>query len=167
MASQGVDEAAWASCSSDSSWDCSSSASQPCAAGSALPASCTPHISCGRCLPAVFLCVLLRQLRLRVLQSCLQQAQGIIQPLDFHAPVPHQWDVPFLEAAMRDWPDQRLVSHVRYGARFEAELPLQLDSAAAASGSVLSGVSAKRLLEGAAVLCSRVTVCVSTVVLQP
>ena len=54
---------------------------------------------------------------------------GQVVPLDYHQPIPNvplSLDRQALVDAMLDWPDQELRSHMAFGARFGASLPLQL-----------------------------------------
>ena len=55
---------------------------------------------------------------------------GSVSPLDFHSDVDHGVDMSLdreaLVADMQHWPDQELRSHMKYGVRFGADIPLQI-----------------------------------------
>ena len=51
-------------------------------------------------------------------------SDGIIEPWDFTAPATSGLNLPFLEVLLPTCPDRELVSHLRHGAVFKADLPL-------------------------------------------
>jgi len=52
-------------------------------------------------------------------------SDGIIEPWDFTAPVTSDLNLDFLEVLLSTCPDRELVSHLRHGVDFKADLPLQ------------------------------------------
>ena len=52
-------------------------------------------------------------------------AEGIIEPLDFSSQLHSQLDVDYVESALPEWADQRLIAYLRGGAHFEFDMPLQ------------------------------------------
>ena len=52
--------------------------------------------------------------------------EGIIEPLDYDAPLHSQLDVAYARKTLPDWPDQRLFSYLELGAHFEFDMPLQM-----------------------------------------
>ena len=52
-------------------------------------------------------------------------SDGVIEPWDFAAPITSDLNLDFLEVLLSTCPDRELVSHLRHGVDFKADLPLQ------------------------------------------
>jgi len=52
-------------------------------------------------------------------------SDGVIEPWDFTAPITSDLNLDFLEVLLSTCPDRELVSHLRHGVDFKADLPLQ------------------------------------------